>query len=98
LTPRVFRRRRVYGRLSSIKHILIVDGGPRRAMNTAALCDAFAEGARAASPEIEVEPLPLCTPVAYRAGARVFAAPSHGHEYVATPDDFRLFFTDYAAL
>ncbi len=44
------------------------------------------------------EPLPLCTPVAYRAGARVFAAPSHGHEYVASPDDFRLFFTDYAAL
>ena len=37
------------------KKILIVDGGPRRAMNTAALCDAFAEGARAASPEIEVE-------------------------------------------
>jgi multimeric flavodoxin WrbA len=32
-----------------MKHILIVDGGPRRNMNTAALCDAFAEGARAAS-------------------------------------------------
>ena len=38
-----------------MKIILIVDGGPRRNMNTAALCDAFAEGARAASPEIEVE-------------------------------------------
>ena len=38
-----------------MKHILIVDGGPRRNMNTAALCDAFAEGARAASSEIEVE-------------------------------------------
>lgn len=37
------------------KRILIVDGGPRRNMNTAALCDAFAEGARAVSPEIEVE-------------------------------------------
>ena len=37
-----------------MKHILIVDGGPRRNMNTAELCDAFAEGARAASPEIEV--------------------------------------------
>lgn len=38
-----------------MKKILIVDGGPRRNMNTAALCDAFAEGARAVSPEIEVE-------------------------------------------
>lgn len=38
-----------------MKKILIVDGGPRRNMNTAALCDAFADGARAASPEIEVE-------------------------------------------
>jgi multimeric flavodoxin WrbA len=38
-----------------MKKILIVDGGPRRNMNTAALCDAFAEGARAVSPEIAVE-------------------------------------------
>ena len=30
--------------------------------------------------------------------ARAFSAPSHGHEYIASPDDFRLFFTDYAAL
>ena len=37
-----------------MKKILIVDGGPRRNMNTAALCDAFEEGARGASPEIEV--------------------------------------------
>ena len=37
------------------KKILIVDGGPRRNMNTAALCDAFEEGARSASPEIEVK-------------------------------------------
>ena len=29
-----------------MKKILIADGGPRRNMNTAALCDAFAEGAR----------------------------------------------------
>ncbi|MBR1609332.1 MAG: flavodoxin family protein [Kiritimatiellae bacterium] len=35
-----------------MKRILIVDGGPRRAMNTSALCDAFDEGARSASPEI----------------------------------------------
>ena len=38
-----------------MKRILIVDGGPRRNMNTAALCDAFVEGARSVSPEIEVE-------------------------------------------
>ncbi|MBR1836879.1 MAG: class II glutamine amidotransferase [Kiritimatiellae bacterium] len=44
------------------------------------------------------EPLPLCTPLAFRAGDRVAAAPCHGHEYVPTPDDFNLFFTDYATL
>ena len=37
-----------------MKKILIIDGGPRRNMNIAALCDAFAEGARGVSPEIEV--------------------------------------------
>ncbi len=37
-----------------MKKILIVDGGPRRNMNSAALCDAFEEGARAASPDIDV--------------------------------------------
>ncbi len=37
-----------------MKKILIVDGGPRRNMNTAALCDAFEEGARAAPPDIDV--------------------------------------------
>ena len=36
-----------------MKRILLIDGGPRRNMNTAALCDAFAEGAKAASPEID---------------------------------------------
>ena len=38
-----------------MKNILIIDGGPRRNMNTAALCEAFAEGAKEVSPEIEVE-------------------------------------------
>ena len=37
-----------------MKKILSVAGGPRRNMNTAALCDAFEEGARGVSPEIEV--------------------------------------------
>ncbi len=49
-----------------MKKILIVDGGPRRAMNTAALCDAFAEGARANSPEIEVERVRLYDLPAYK--------------------------------
>ena len=44
------------------------------------------------------EALPLCAPVAYRDGARAFAAPAHDHRYVPSPDDFRLFFTDYAGL
>ena len=43
-------------------------------------------------------PLPLCAPVAFRDGIRAFSAPSHGRLYVPSPDDFRLFFTDYAAL
>ena len=42
-----------------MKKILIIDGGPRRNMNTAALCDAFAEGACATSPEIEVSRIRL---------------------------------------
>ena len=43
-------------------------------------------------------PLPLCAPVAFRDGVRAFSAPSHGQLYVPSPDDFRLFFTDYASL
>jgi multimeric flavodoxin WrbA len=38
-----------------MKRILIVDGGPRRNMNTAALCEAFAEGANETSSEIQVQ-------------------------------------------
>lgn len=44
------------------------------------------------------QPLPLCTPLAWRGGIRAFAAPAHRAEYVAAPDDFHLFFTEYAAL
>ena len=44
------------------------------------------------------EALPLCTPLAFRNGVRAASAPAHGHEYVASPDDFNLFFTDYAGL
>ena len=42
-----------------MKRILLVDGSPRRNMNTAALCDALAEGARTASSEIEMERIRL---------------------------------------
>ena len=37
-----------------MKKIILIDGGPRRNMNTAAR-DAFIEGAKGVSPEIEVE-------------------------------------------
>ena len=63
-----------------MKYILIVDGGPRRAMNTAALCDAFAEGARAASPEIEVERVRLYDLPAYKGCVSCLACKLKGRE------------------
>lgn len=63
-----------------MKHILIVDGGPRRAMNTAALCDAFAEGVRAASPEIEVERVRLYDLPAYKGCVSCLACKLKGRE------------------
>ena len=63
-----------------MKHILIVDGGPRRAMNTAALCDAFAEGARAASPEIEVERVRLSDLPPYKGCVSCLACKLKGRE------------------
>lgn len=63
-----------------MKHILIVDGGPRRNMNTAALCDAFAEGARSASPEIEVERVRLYDLPAYKGCISCLACKLKGRE------------------
>ena len=63
-----------------MKKILIVDGGPRRAMNTAALCDAFAEGARAASPGIEVERIRLYDLPAYKGCVSCLACKLKGRE------------------
>ena len=63
-----------------MKKILIVDGGPRRAMNTAALCDAFAEGARAASPEIEVERVRLYDLPPYKGCVSCLACKLKGRE------------------
>ena len=39
----------------SMKKIIIIDGGPRRNMNTAGMLQALAEGARSAGKEVEVE-------------------------------------------
>lgn len=63
-----------------MKHILIVDGGPRRNMNTAALCDAFAEGAHAASPEIEVERVRLYDLPPYKGCVSCLACKLKGRE------------------
>ena len=38
-----------------MKKIMIIDGGPRKNMNTAAMIEAFANGARSVSDEIEVK-------------------------------------------
>lgn len=40
---------------SYMKKIIIIDGGPRRNMNTAGMLQAFAEGARSAGKEVEVK-------------------------------------------
>ena len=63
-----------------MKKILIVDGGPRRAMNTAALCDAFAEGARAASSEIAVESIRLYDLPPYKGCVSCLACKVKGRE------------------
>lgn len=63
-----------------MKKILIVDGGPRRAMNTAALCDVFAEGARSASPEIEVGRVRLYDLPAYKGCVSCLACKLKGRE------------------
>ncbi len=63
-----------------MKRILIVDGGPRRNMNTAALCDAFAEGARAVSPEIEVEHVRLYDLPPYKGCLSCLACKLRGRE------------------
>ena len=38
-----------------MKKIMIIDGGPRKNMNTAAMIEAFANGAKSVSDEIEVK-------------------------------------------
>ena len=37
-----------------MKRIMIIDGGPRKNMNTAAMCEKFAEGARDAGVEVKI--------------------------------------------
>ena len=45
-----------------MKKIIIIDGGPRRNMNTAGMLQAFAEGARSAGKEVEVKMVRLAFP------------------------------------
>ena len=63
-----------------MKKILIVDGGPRRAMNTAALCDAFAEGARSVSPDVAAERVRLYDLPAYKGCVSCLACKLRGGE------------------
>ena len=42
-----------------MKKIIIIDGGPRKSMNTAQLLQRFAEGAKSASSDIEVKTIRL---------------------------------------
>ena len=63
-----------------MKKILIIDGGPRRAMNTAALCDAFAEGAREAAKDVEVDRIRLYDLPAYRGCVSCLACKLKGRE------------------
>lgn len=44
---------------SYMKKIIIIDGGPRRNMNTAGMLQAFAEGAKSAGNEVEVKTVRL---------------------------------------
>lgn len=37
-----------------MKKIMVIDGGPRKNMNTAAMCEKFAEGARSAGAEVSI--------------------------------------------
>ena len=63
-----------------MKKILLIDGGPRRNMNTAAFCDAFAEGAKGVSPEIEVERVRLYDLPPFRGCVSCLACKLKGRE------------------
>ena len=49
-----------------MKKIMIIDGGPRKGMNTAQMIDAFIEGAKSASDDIEVKHVRLYDLEPYR--------------------------------
>ena len=51
---------------TSMKKIMIIDGGPRKGMNTAQMVEAFIEGAKFASDDIEVKHVRLYDLDAYR--------------------------------
>ena len=49
-----------------MKKIIIIDGGPRKGMNTAQMIEAFIEGAKSASDDIEVKHVRLYDLEPYR--------------------------------
>jgi glutamine amidotransferase len=49
-------------------------------------------------PDAAWEPLPLCTPLAFKRGQLVDSGTSHGHEYFDNEQDTRYLFQDYAGL
>ena len=51
--------RRVTHNKSNMKKIMIIDGGPRRNMNTAGMLQSFAEGAESVGKEVEVKTVRL---------------------------------------
>ena len=51
--------RRMTHNKSDMRKIIIIDGGPRRNMNTAGMLQAFAEGAESAGKDVEVKTVRL---------------------------------------
>jgi glutamine amidotransferase len=65
----------------------------------ALLCTSRLDTALAmAAPGSAWEPLPLCTPLAFKHGRFVSSGVSHSHEYFDNEKDTRYLFQDYAAL
>jgi glutamine amidotransferase len=63
------------------------------------LCTSALETARVlAAPAGEWQPVPLCTPLAFKHGRLVASGISHGHEYFDNEKDIRYLYQDYAGL
>lgn len=65
----------------------------------ALLCTSQLDAALAqATPGDAWEPLPLCTPLAFKHGRLINSGTSHNHEYFDNENDTRYLFQDYAGL